>query len=48
MNEECNENENDFPYECPVCGLRSNSKEKLINNGRCFNCDSPLTDEEEE
>jgi hypothetical protein len=39
--------EEDFPYECPVCGLRSNSKEKLINDGRCFNCDSPLDLEEE-
>lgn len=34
--------EEEFPYECDVCGLRSNSKEKLSNNGRCFNCDSPL------
>lgn len=31
-----------FPFECAVCGLRSNSEEKLSNNGRCFNCDSPL------
>ena len=31
-----------FPFECAVCGLRSNSEEKLSNNGKCFNCDSPL------
>lgn len=34
--------EEDYPFECAVCGLRSNSEEKLSNNGRCFNCDSPL------
>jgi len=38
----CDDLEKEFPYECAVCGLRSNSKEKLSNNGRCFNCDSPL------
>jgi len=37
-----------FPYECAVCGLRSNKLEKISNNGRCFNCDSPLTDIENE
>ena len=42
-----NEEEN-FPYECAVCGLRSNKLEKISNNGRCFNCDSPLTDIEDE
>jgi predicted RNA-binding Zn-ribbon protein involved in translation (DUF1610 family) len=40
--------EEDFPYECAVCGLRSNKLEKISNNGRCFNCDSPLTDIEDE
>jgi len=34
--------EEDYPFECAVCGLRSNLEEKLSNNGRCFNCDSPL------
>ena len=28
--------------ECPVCGFVNVSLEKELNNGRCFNCDSPL------
>lgn len=46
--EKLKNNKENFPYECAVCGLRSNSIEKISNNGRCFNCDSPLIEDEEE
>lgn len=46
--EELSDEEEEFetdPMECPVCGMTNISIEREHNNGRCYNCDSPLGEE---